>query len=170
MVEALPRHHKHAFFSALAPGTHVVKHHGEYRWTEGRRGRRGSEGGHWKPPLPLNGKPRVLLKQAYHVLGHADCRGGAFTKVPAMQSAVVVFSKYLEVQGYDVYSQSKPHQACGSLFILHTQPKTPSSHLPPRVPYCRPQASNAASFQNPHRLTCCYFPPERIAECTSRNE
>lgn len=29
LVEALPRHHKHAFFSALAPGTHVVKHNGE---------------------------------------------------------------------------------------------------------------------------------------------
>ncbi|CAM9775442.1 unnamed protein product, partial [Ectocarpus fasciculatus] len=28
LVEALPRHHKHAFFSALAPGTHVVKHNG----------------------------------------------------------------------------------------------------------------------------------------------
>lgn len=29
LVEALPRQHKHAFFSALAPGTHVVKHNGE---------------------------------------------------------------------------------------------------------------------------------------------
>eukprot|EP00752_Nemacystus_decipiens_P012112 g10737.t1 len=28
LVEALPRHHKHAFFSALAPGTHVMKHNG----------------------------------------------------------------------------------------------------------------------------------------------
>ncbi|CAM9526414.1 unnamed protein product, partial [Hapterophycus canaliculatus] len=28
LVESLPRHYKHAFFSALAPGTHVVKHNG----------------------------------------------------------------------------------------------------------------------------------------------
>lgn len=33
LVKALPRHHKHAFFSALAPGTHVVKHNGEKRAT-----------------------------------------------------------------------------------------------------------------------------------------
>ncbi|CAN0073295.1 unnamed protein product, partial [Sphacelaria rigidula] len=28
LVEALPRQYEHAFFSALAPGTHIVKHNG----------------------------------------------------------------------------------------------------------------------------------------------
>ena len=29
LEEVIPRHYHHAFFSALAPKTHVTKHHGE---------------------------------------------------------------------------------------------------------------------------------------------
>ena len=28
LLEALPRSYQHAFFSALTPGTHIIKHHG----------------------------------------------------------------------------------------------------------------------------------------------
>ena len=36
LVKTLPRHYHHAFFSALAPGTHIVKHHGEDRLSHRR--------------------------------------------------------------------------------------------------------------------------------------
>ena len=28
LLKALPRSYQHAFFSALTPGTHIIKHHG----------------------------------------------------------------------------------------------------------------------------------------------
>ncbi|CAN0334269.1 unnamed protein product, partial [Discosporangium mesarthrocarpum] len=71
LIQSLPRHYSHAFFSALAPGTHVVKHHGPTNKKlrvhlpllvpQGEDGSRSEDGG---GPCPLRvGNETVFVKE-----------------------------------------------------------------------------------------------------------
>ncbi|CAM9536759.1 unnamed protein product [Scytosiphon promiscuus] len=82
LVEALPRHYKHAFLSALAPGTHVVKHNG-----------------------PTNKKLRVHLPLVAPCGGLSRLRVGSETREVAAGQALV-FDDSFEHEAWNDHSDA----------------------------------------------------------------